>query len=154
MKWQASRRIWGVRWRIALERRDPTDPHPNVQPQHFWAATRFEVGTPIWEPRIQRIPDFGDGIGFQRSREILPIYTDLTYASCNVSSNFSNTDEKILNILRDGDKKAVSSLSTLGAKRTKAILDFRTFNGPLLKVRILVICLADQLKVAENIILL
>ena len=26
--WQASRRLWRVRWRRALERRDPTDPPP------------------------------------------------------------------------------------------------------------------------------
>ena len=46
MKWrQASRRLWKVRWRLTLGRRDPTDPN-------FWATTIFGVGTPIREPRL------------------------------------------------------------------------------------------------------
>ena len=41
-----------VGWRLALERRDPTNPYPNVRPQHFSAATIFGVGTPIWGTEV------------------------------------------------------------------------------------------------------
>ena len=34
--WRASRRLWHVRWRPALERRDTTNPHPNVRHQNQW----------------------------------------------------------------------------------------------------------------------
>ena len=63
--WQASRRLWRVRWRLALERRDPTDLHPNVRP-NVWAATLFLVReTDLGTEALDNFKDMGTPFYFR-----------------------------------------------------------------------------------------